>query len=162
VPLAKQTAAQTLAQKAIAAGVPGEQVDGNDVVAVRQVMDNALQRARHGGGPTLVEAVTYRLSDHTTADDASRYRDDAEVSRHWPAEPILRLRMYLSNLSEWGKDQEEHLLRDCNQQIEQAAADYLATEPQRPSAMFESTYAQLPADLVDQLAALHPQTARAK
>jgi pyruvate dehydrogenase E1 component alpha subunit len=98
------------------------------------------------------------LSDHTTADDASRYRDDAEVSKHWPAEPILRLRTYLHNLGEWGKDQEEKLLHDCNQQIEQAIAAYLATVPQQPSAIFEATYARLPADLVDQSATLHAQT----
>jgi pyruvate dehydrogenase E1 component alpha subunit len=158
VPVAKQTAAQTLAQKAIAAGVPGEQVDGNDVIAVRLVAEDALERARHGGGPTLVEAVTYRLSDHTTADDASRYRDDAEVSKHWPSEPILRLRTYLHNLGTWGKEQEEQLLHDCNQQVEQAAAAYLATVPQQPSAIFETTYAQMPTDLVDQLAVLHAQT----
>ena len=114
VPVARQTAAQTLAQKAIAAGIPGEQVDGNDVIAVRLVTENALKRARQGGGPTLIEAVTYRLSDHTTADDASRYRDDAEVSRHWPLEPILRLRNYLHDLGAWGKEQEEQLLHECN------------------------------------------------
>jgi pyruvate dehydrogenase E1 component alpha subunit len=74
VPLSIQTATETLAQKAIAAGIPGIQVDGNDVVAVRQAMEEALDRAREGEGATLVEAVTYRLSDHTTADDASRYR----------------------------------------------------------------------------------------
>ena len=66
---------ETLAQKAIAAGIPGVQVDGNDVIAVRDCMETALARARAGDGPTLVEALTYRLSDHTTADDASRYRD---------------------------------------------------------------------------------------
>ena len=89
VPREKQSAAATLAQKAVAAGIPGEQVDGNDVIAVRAVTEQALARARQGLGPTLIEAVSYRLCDHTTADDASRYRDDAEVSRHWPAEPLF-------------------------------------------------------------------------
>jgi 2-oxoisovalerate dehydrogenase E1 component alpha subunit len=74
VPVAAQTAAQTLAQKAVAAGIPGVQVDGNDVFAVRAVVGEALEAARRGGGPALIEALTYRLSDHTTADDASRYR----------------------------------------------------------------------------------------
>ena len=96
----------------------------------------------------MIEAVTYRLSDHTTADDASRYRDDAEVSRHWPFEPILRLRTYLTHSGLWGKDQEEQLLHECNQEVEQAVTAYLATAPQPPAAMFESTFAQLPADLV--------------
>ena len=74
VPVAAQTATQTLAQKAVAAGIPGMQVDGNDVFAVREVVGEALETARRGGGPCLIEALTYRLSDHTTADDASRYR----------------------------------------------------------------------------------------
>ena len=78
VPIEEQTAAQTLAQKAIAAGIPGVQVDGNDVIAVRDSMSRALEKARSGGGPTVIEAVTYRLSDHTTADDASRYRREAK------------------------------------------------------------------------------------
>jgi pyruvate dehydrogenase E1 component alpha subunit len=161
VPVAKQTAAQTLSQKAIAAGIPGEQVDGNDVIAVRQAVEDALKRARSGGGPTLIEAVTYRLSDHTTADDASRYRDDAEVSRHWPFEPILRLRNYLTHLGVWGKEQEEKLLHECNQETEQAAEAYLAIEPQSPATIFEWTYAQLPADLVEQLAKVGGETKRA-
>src|SRR3981081_2748956 len=79
VPLAEQTAARTLAQKAVAAGIPGVQVDGNDVFAVREVVSEALEAARHGAGPTLIEALPYSLSDHPTADDASRYRSGQEV-----------------------------------------------------------------------------------
>jgi pyruvate dehydrogenase E1 component alpha subunit len=157
VPVAKQTAARTLALKAVAAGIRGEQVDGNDVIAVRSATENALQRARQGDGPTLIETVTYRLSDHTTADDASRYRDDAEVSRHWPFEPILRLRNYLANKEMWGKDQEEELLHACGRQVEDAAAAYLAIAPAAVEAMFESTYAAPPADLVEQLALIHSE-----
>jgi 2-oxoisovalerate dehydrogenase E1 component alpha subunit len=83
VPLKEQTATQTLAQKSIAAGIPGIQVDGNDVFAVRDVVSRALETARTGGGPCLIETLTYRLSDHTTADDASRYRSDGEVRTAW-------------------------------------------------------------------------------
>ncbi len=150
VPVAKQTAAATLAQKAIAAGMPGERVDGNDVIAVRAVVEQALARARDGLGPSLVEAVTYRLSDHTTADDASRYRDDAEVSRHWPAEPIARLRNYLTHAGIWDKDEEEALLQECGRTVEQAADEYLATSPLPVSGLFDNVYAELPADLVEQ------------
>lgn len=153
VPVAKQTAARTLAQKAIAAGIAGEQVDGNDVIAVRVAVENALGRARNGDGPTLIEAVTYRLGDHTTADDASRYRDDAEVSHHWSEEPILRLRSYLSSLGAWGKEQEEALLHECNRKVEAGAAAFLQTAPQPPLAMFDRTYARLPADLLIQIEA---------
>jgi pyruvate dehydrogenase E1 component alpha subunit len=153
VPVAKQTAAKTLAQKAIAAGIPGEQVDGNDVIAVRLAVENALRRGRNGDGPTLIEAVTYRLCDHTTADDASRYRDDTEVSHHWSEEPILRLRNYLMNVGAWGKEQEEDLLHACNQKVEVAAAAFLQSSPQPPPAMFEHTYARLPVDLAEQIEA---------
>ena len=150
LPLAKQTAAATLAQKAIAAGITGEQVDGNDVIAVRFAVERALARARDGAGPTLVEAVTYRLSDHTTADDASRYRADTEVSQHWPAEPLVRLRNYLVRSNLWEKDKEEELLQQCNHAVERAADEYLGTPPQTATAIFDQTYAELPVDLVEQ------------
>jgi pyruvate dehydrogenase E1 component alpha subunit len=150
VPLAKQTAAATLAQKAIAAGIPGEQVDGNDVIAVRFAVERALAQARAGAGPSLVEAVTYRLSDHTTADDARRYRDDAEVSRHWHAEPIARMRNYLVRTGCWDKDKEEHLLRECTATVETAANEYLAVPPQSPETIFDYTYAQPTVELLKQ------------
>jgi len=155
VPLAAQTAAPTLAQKAIAAGIDGEQVDGNDVIAVRDAVERGLAAARAGGGARLIEAVTYRLGDHTTADDASRYRDDAEVSRHWPAEPIARLRHFLTAEAGWTREDEERLLAEVAATIDQAAAAYLATAPQPPGSIFDFTYAVPPADLVEQrLAAL--------
>jgi pyruvate dehydrogenase E1 component alpha subunit len=152
VPRARQSAAETLAQKAGAAGFPGEQVDGNDVIAVRAVVDRALARAREGAGPSLIEAVTYRLSDHTTSDDASRYRDDAEVSRHWPEEPLVRIRKYLLANGYWHKEQEDALLRDCTLAVEQAATDYLATPPQPISANFDFVYAEPPTELIEQRA----------
>jgi pyruvate dehydrogenase E1 component alpha subunit len=117
---------------------------------VRAVVEQALERARAGQGPTLVEAVSYRLCDHTTADDASRYRDDAEVSKHWPAEPIARLRHYLMRLEIWDKDKEEKLLQECGRAVETAAEDYLATAPLPGMAMFEHVYREVPTDLADQ------------
>src|SRR5271170_7719893 len=101
VPVAAQTAAQTLAQKAVAAGIPGVQVDGNDVFAVRAVLGEALDAARRGAGPALIEALTYRLSDHTTADDASRYRPAQEVKDAWALEPLIRIRKFLVNAGVW-------------------------------------------------------------
>jgi 2-oxoisovalerate dehydrogenase E1 component subunit alpha len=142
-----QTAARTLAQKAIAAGMPGEQVDGNDVIAVRDAVSRALERAREGEGPTLIEAVTYRLADHTTADDAHRYRDDAEVSPHWKEEPVARLRDYLVGQKAWGKEDEEALRAECTRQVEEAADAYLATEPEPVADIFDYLYAELPEDL---------------
>ncbi len=150
VPVAKQTAAATLAQKAIAAGIPGEQVDGNDVIAVRAVVALAIERADRGDGPTLIEALTYRLSDHTTADDASRYRNDSEVSPHWHAEPVARLRNHMTRTGLWDKSKEDALLRECSAAVEQATDDYLAMPPQPAETTFDQTYAQLPADLIEQ------------
>jgi pyruvate dehydrogenase E1 component alpha subunit len=150
VPCAKQTAAAALALKAVAAGIPGEQVDGNDVIAVRAVVERALARARDGHGPAVIEAVTYRLCDHTTADDASRYRDDAEVSRHWAAEPVARLRGYLTRSGFWDKDKEEALLQECHRAVEDAAEDYLATPAQPATAFFDHVYAAAPPELVEQ------------
>lgn len=150
VPVARQTAAPTLAQKAIAAGIPGEQVDGNDVIAVRGAVARAIERADRGEGATLIEAVTYRLSDHTTADDASRYRDDADVSLRWHDEPAARLRNHMLRIGMWDKAKEEALLRECNATVEQAAEEYLAMPPQSPETIFDQVYARLPADLAEQ------------
>jgi 2-oxoisovalerate dehydrogenase E1 component alpha subunit len=110
----------------IAAGFDGQQVDGNDVVAVHGALAAALEQTRGGGGPHLVEALTYCLCDHTTADDASRYRDDTEVSRHWPEEPVLRLRQFLTELGQWTKADEERLLHEIAAEITAAANAYLA------------------------------------
>lgn len=161
LPVHRQTAAATLAQKAIAAGFPGEQVDGNDIIAVRDAVAAAIENARSGGGPRLVEAVTYRLSDHTTADDASRYRDDSEVSRRWKEEPIVRLRNYLSAQGVWGKADEEQLLESAGTEVDRAIVDYLATAPQPVESIFDSLYARLPDALAAQRAALVKETGRA-
>jgi len=152
VPRAEQSAAETLAQKAIAAGLPGEQVDGNDVLAVRDAVERALFRARAGEGATLIEALTYRLSDHTTADDASRYREPAMVSAHWSAEPLTRLRAYLVAADCWTKADEEALLAETRAEVDAAAAAYLAMQPQAPSTMFDHLYGEIPADLARQRA----------
>ena len=152
VPRAAQTATETLAQKAIAAGIPCEQVDGNDLIATRHVMDQALERARSGGGPSLIEALTYRLSDHTTADDASRYRSADEVADAWKREPILRMRSYLMALGAWDKTREEALLKDCNERVQAAVQEYTDTPLPQPSAMFEHLYATYPPALESQRA----------
>lgn len=159
VPLEVQTRAQTLAQKAIAAGIPGEQVDGNDVIAVMDATFRALARARAGDGPTLVEAVTYRLADHTTVDDASRYREDAEVSHHWEAEPLARLRNYLVAARAWTKGDEEKLLADCTTEIEEATGAYLSATVAGPECMFDRCYAAAPDDLAAQRAAALAESA---
>jgi pyruvate dehydrogenase E1 component alpha subunit len=150
VPRAAQSRAETLAQKAIAAGIPGEQVDGNDVIAVRERVRLALDRARAGGGPTLIEALTYRLGDHTTSDDARRYRDDAAVSPHWHDEPVARLRQYMTARGAWSRTQEEAALAEAAASVDRAVEAYLAT-PKRPAAsMFDHLFATLPPALAAQ------------
>ena len=150
VPLKRQTAAETLAQKAVAAGIAGEQVDGNDVIAVREAVGRAVAKARAGGGPILIEAQTYRLSDHTTADDARRYRSDADVSPHWAEDPITRLRNYLVGRGIWAKADEEALLSEAAAAVDKAVETYLATPPQSAETIFDFTYKTLPKDLAEQ------------
>lgn len=154
VPRASQTRASTLAQKAIAAGIPGEQVDGNDVIAVHAATSEALASIRAGHGPRLIEALTYRLGDHTTVDDASRYREDEEVSRHWKEEPVARLRAYLTEHAGWSKDDEQALLGECETKVNLEAEAYLQTSPQPASSIFEYLYEALPSALDEQARAV--------
>ncbi len=148
----RQTAAQTLAQKAIAAGIHGEQIDGNDVIAVRHATETALARARRGDGPSLLEMVTYRLSDHTTADDASRYRTEEEVRVHWKEDPIARLKAWLAAAGVWTRQDEEAALKHCTEKVEAEAEAYLATSPEPATAMFDFLYEDLPAAFAPQRA----------
>ncbi len=129
MPRSEQTAAETIAQKAIAVGLPCEQVDGCDVLAVRAAVAAAVERARRGGGGALIECVTYRLCDHTTADDASRYREDAEVSAAWANEPIKRMRAFLAAAHDWTKKEETALREAARARVEAAATAYLGTPP---------------------------------
>jgi 2-oxoisovalerate dehydrogenase E1 component alpha subunit len=148
----QQTGAQTLAQKGIAAGIESIQVDGNDLIAMRAALDHAIKRARHGHGASLIEAITYRLSDHTTADDARRYRSEEEVNEAWRHEPIKRLRAYLADLNAWTDAEEKQWLADCNVRADAEVNAYLEMKAQPISAMFDYTYAELPLDLERQRA----------
>jgi len=147
VPLALQTATRTLAQKAIAAGIPGVQIDGNDVLACRQVIGDAVERARNGGGPTVIEAITYRLSDHTTADDASRYRRAEEVQVAWQREPLKRTRALLERLKLWDEQKETALKTECAQQVEAAVQEFLKAPKQSTDAMFDYLFGNMPRNL---------------
>lgn len=153
VPLKQQTACETLAQKAIAGGFQGIQVDGNDVVAVRNAVERAMIQARKGGGPALVEALTYRIPDHTTADDASRYRDSDDVEKARDQEPVLRLRRYLTHIGEWDETKETALLEECATQVAAAVDEFKNTPRPTIESMFDYMYAELPDSLVEQRAA---------
>jgi 2-oxoisovalerate dehydrogenase E1 component alpha subunit len=152
VPLSKQTATQTVAQKAIAAGFSGIQIDGNDVLVCRQVIGEAIEKARRGEGPTLVEALTYRLCDHTTADDATRYQPASEVEEAKLKEPISRFKHFLEQQKIWDKAQEDQLMKDSNEAVQQAVDDYMSQEKQPISSIFDYHYAELPSYLIEQRA----------
>jgi len=144
VPRKIQTAVRTFAQKAIAAGVPGEQVDGNDVIAMRDRVGKAIERARNGGGPTVIEALTYRMGDHTTADDATRYRPASEVEAQKKLDPITRVHKYLMDHHGWTEERETSLLSESSAKVEKAVEEYLATPAMPPESMFDYLYETLP------------------
>lgn len=150
VPRALQCNAETLAQKAIGAGIHGEQVDGNDVIALHEAVEAALERARQGKGPSMIEALSYRLADHTTADDATRYRQSDELKRAWEHEPIKRLQTYLHSVDLWNELDETAWLDEVNQIIQRGVERYLNREPQPLGDMFDYLYAELPASLKPQ------------
>ena len=148
VPRAKQTAAQTLAQKAIAAGIPGVQVDGNDVIGVYKVVRDALANAKNG--PTLVECITYRMSLHTTADDPTKYRPQEEVDAWKKRDPIARVRTYLTKKGLWD-DAKEQALSEQDLKTIDAAVDKAESFKGDPSSMFTNIYSYMPDTLQDEL-----------
>ena len=150
VPRALQSGAPTLAQKAIGAGIRGEQVDGNDAIAMREAIEIALERAREGKGPSLIEAISYRLSDHTTADDATRYRSNDELKKAWEHEPVKRLRTFLHKQGWWDETQETIWQDEVNSMVQSAVERYLATPPQPVESLFDYLYAELPEQLREQ------------
>lgn len=154
-PRSKQSACETMAQKAIAAGIPGEQVDGNDVIAVYDRFTEALGRARSGGGPTLIECITYRMADHTTADDASRYRSEQELEQNRVLDPIDRLKQYLVEQGTWSEQQDRQLIAEITAEVESATNEYLNTPPRPPHTIFDCLYETLPKAYQSQADRLH-------
>jgi pyruvate dehydrogenase E1 component alpha subunit len=147
VPRRQQTAAKTIAQKALGFGFPGIQIYGNDLMAVYGSVKEGLDRAKAGEGPCLVEALTYRFGPHTTADDPTRYRADEEVERMKPFDPLLRLRRYLGSRGLWSEAEEEAILTQAQREVEEAVDQTYAEPPPDPVDIFDHTYASLPPDL---------------
>ena len=147
-----QSGAPTIAQKAIGAGIEGMLVDGNDYFSVRYAVNHALNKAYSGKGATLIEAVSYRLGDHTTADDASRYRSDVELKAAWDNEPISRLKKYLTSRGYWNKEKESALVKNIKAQVADAVDAYLGEAADPPEAMFDNLYEVLPLPLRNQYA----------
>ena len=150
VPFSKQSSVQTIAQKAIAAEVEALQVDGNDPVALLCCFDRALRKARDNKGATLIEAVTYRLGDHTTADDARRYRSAADLKSAEEVEPMIRLRKWLTQNGLWHDEQEKIEIQECKARIQIEVKAYLETPPQKVDDFFDYVYEHCPDDLIIQ------------
>jgi pyruvate dehydrogenase E1 component alpha subunit len=143
VPLKKQTHSRTIAQKALAYGIPGIQVDGNDILAVYAASLEAVERARAGDGPTLIECVTYRLGVHTTADDPTKYRSNEEVAEWERKDPLTRFGAYLKKK----KLLDDGLEKEVDAEISAAVARFEAAAAADPLTMFDHVYAELPPDL---------------
>jgi pyruvate dehydrogenase E1 component alpha subunit len=143
VPVGRQTAAATLAQKALAYGFTGVQVDGNDVFAVYRATRDALEKARSGGGPTFIECFTYRMADHTTADDAARYRSTEEVEAWRGKDPLLRLERHMEKKGLWSEAYGKDTAAQAISAVDEAVRLAESASPPTPEEMFNSVCAEL-------------------
>lgn len=153
VPVARQTAAKTLAQKAAAYGFEGIRVDGNDLLAVYAATKSAVDKARSGRGPTLIEALTYRMGPHSSSDDPTRYRSKEEVEEWQQQDPIERMRRYLELKGLWSKAYEEKLRAEIDEQIQNTIKEVERHPPPPLESLFEGVYEEMPANLREQLEA---------
>lgn len=151
VPLYQQTNSETLAQKALAYGIPTIKVDGNDVFAVYKAVKQALDHARTGKGPSFIECLTYRLADHTTSDDASRYRSAKEVKYWQDRDPLLRFRKYLEKKKLWNKQQEGNLYKTVEKKIDAAVKRAESVPPPSYEDFFKHTYKEMPQELKEEM-----------
>jgi pyruvate dehydrogenase E1 component alpha subunit len=140
LPRRKQTTTATLAQKALAYDIPAIQVDGNDPLAVYVAAKEAFDRAHAGGGPTFIEAVTYRLMMHTTSDDPTRYRTDAEVQAWWKKDPLVRFKAYLERKGFWPAERQAAMEEDVKREIDEAVKQLEATKGLPLDLPFEHVY----------------------
>ena len=147
VPRESQMNSETVAQKAIAYGMPTVQVDGNDIFAVFKATKEAVERARSGGGPSFIEAVTYRLGDHTTADDARRYRDAAELEAWQGRDPILRVRKYLERKDLWNTEKQAKLEERAKTITAEVVEAALGIAKPTTDDIFDYTFATLPPEI---------------
>ncbi len=154
VPRARQAASRTLAQKAWGYGVAGLQVDGNDALAVYSATADAVARARRGEGATLIECETYRMSHHTTADDATRYRDAKDVEAWKKKDPISRFKKFLTARKLWSEAKEKDLAQETKTWIDGEVKAYEETPPPNPLDMFANNYERATWPLVEQRAQL--------
>lgn len=152
IPRERQTASETLVQKAVAYGFDGIQVDGNDFLAMHAAVSEAAEKARKGGGPTLIEAVTYRLSMHTTADDPKKYRSDEEVARWQKRDPMIRTEKYLKDKGVLDEKTRASVEADVKELIKRGVEEYEAQRDVDPLECFDHMYEAMPAELAAQRA----------
>ena len=150
VPLQHQTASETIAHKATSAGIDAIRVDGNDVLGLLLSIQNALEKIRLNNKPFFIEAVTYRICDHTTADDSSRYMNPTELDNARQKEPLIRYKRFLTNTFSWSKTEDQDLYELCQQRVDAAVETYKNLPPQQPSEFFDYMYQQLPDSLAEQ------------
>ncbi len=143
LPREKQTAAKTIAQKAYSYGFEGIQVDGNDVFAVYKATKDALAKARAGKGPTLIECFTYRMADHTTADDASRYRSKEDVEKWKDKDPLLRLKLYMEKKGIWKEQYEDDVRKKATEFVDGEIKREEAAGLPEPNDIINFTYKEL-------------------
>ncbi|WP_027482635.1 pyruvate dehydrogenase (acetyl-transferring) E1 component subunit alpha [Deinococcus pimensis] len=154
VPTTAQTRAVNLSRRAEGYGIPGVRVDGNDIVAVHHVTREAVERARAGGGPTLIETVTYRVKPHTVSDDPGRYRTE-DLTREWlEKDPVTRLRTYLTTRGLWDDAREDALTRDITQEFEAAVEEADRFSEPTPSEIVDHVFATPTPQLTEQRAQL--------
>lgn len=154
VPVERQTATHTFAEKAVAYGVPGVRVDGNDIFAVVAVTRRAVERGMRGEGPTLIEAITYRMGGHSTSDDPNRYRESEAVQAWAARDPIERVRSYLVQRGAWSDADEKNLKADIDGRFREAVAAAEKAPPPALETMFDDVYAKVPWHLAEQRAEL--------
>ena len=143
VPRNKQSAAQTLATRGAGFGIPSQLVDGNDILAVYDVMHKAIERARSGQGPMLIETLTYRIGAHTTADDPTRYRDAAEVEAWRAKDPIARFEKFLITRGLLDEEQVQEIVAGVEEEMNEAVQVAEATPPMAPDSFFDYASATL-------------------
>jgi pyruvate dehydrogenase E1 component alpha subunit len=151
VPVRSQTASKSIAMKAAAYGFDGVQVDGNDAVKVHEVTKKAVDKARRGGGPTLIEALTYRIGGHTTSDDPSRYRNEKETAAWAKKDPVDRMRKYLVSKKLWSTKQEKDFEDQITARIKKVVDEVEKAPPPPVKSIFEDVYAQMPWHLREQM-----------
>ena len=154
VPVERQSRTRTFAEKAIAYGIPGVRVDGNDVFAVVAATRQALARGARGEGPTLIEAITYRMGGHSTSDDPNRYRQSEELKSWALRDPIERVKRYLTGTGAWSDVDEQRLREEVEQRFREAVASAERTPPPPLESMFDDVYEKAPWHLVEQRAEL--------